>query len=215
MLAQWATPVLQARQTVTKAQDMTCLHRPSQPVPCLAEEQALLLARTGADIPAKARTEGKHACTVEARDHRQFLGQLSFSDVPTYHLERAPILTSYMMDKMRPKPPPSCSSSIKSAIALLRTESTASFGISHKVSCSATSRAAATAKSTSPFVPPHRLTVDGFHTIPLLCIHASSPASLLLLDMASDASKLIQTIGVPHLLDTGTGCDGSKPDDAA
>ena len=191
---------------------MTCQHRPSQPALCLAEEQALLLARTKADIPAKARTEGKHACTVTAVDHRQLPSQLSFSDVPTYHLERAPILTSYMMHKMRPKPPPSCSSSIKSAIALLRTESTASFGISHKVSCSATSRAAITAKSTSPFVPPHRVTVDGLHTIPLLCIQASRPSSLLLLGMASDPSKLIPTTGVPHLLDTGTGCDGSKPD---
>lgn len=29
--------------------------------------------------------------------------------------------------------------------------------------------------------------------------------------MAPDASKLIKTIGVPHLRDTGTGCSGSKP----
>ena len=198
-------------QAVAKAWNMTCLHLPSQPVPCLAEEQALLLARTGGDIPAKARTEGKHACTLEALDCRQLPSQLSFSDVPTYHLERAPILTSCMMDKRRPKPPPSCSSSIKLAIAVLRTDSTASFGISHKVSCSATSRAAATAKSISPFVPPHRVTVDGFHTIPLLCIHVSSPSSLLLLDMASDASKLIKMRRVPHLLDAGPGSGDSKP----
>ncbi len=193
---------MQAWRAVTKARNMTCLHLPFQPAPCLAEEQALLLARTGANIPAKARTEGKHACTVEALDHRQLPSQLSFSDVPTYHLERAPILTSYMMDKMRPKPPPSCSSSIKLAIALLRTESTASFGISHKVSCSGMSRAAATAKPTSPPVP-HKVTVDGFYTIPLSCSHASSPSSLLLLHMASVASQLVQKICLPPLICTG------------
>ena len=103
--------------------------------------------------------------------------------VLTYHFDSWPMLTSCMIAKINPRPPPSCSSSIKSAVALFLVDSTADLGISQSVAPSEMSQDALTANAPSSSLPPQSVTVEALQTKPAPCIHDCRPSSLLLIDM--------------------------------